>query len=114
MSYKNIRLRDSMKKILLLIGLLTSMYAMPPCEYETEQVCMYLYKSPMSAEVNVINMTQKKVVVQAEARLDKIYRKIDNLVLEPNQTMTLIKTRYDNSSTKPSYVSRKFAFKYIN
>lgn len=91
-----------MKKIVILMALLTSMYAMLPCEYETEQVCMYLYKSPMSAEVNVINMTQKKVVVQAEARLDKIYRKIDNLVLEPNQTMTLIKTRYNNSSTTPS------------
>jgi len=96
------------------MGLLTSMYALPPCEYDMEQVCMYLYKGPMSAEVNVINMTQKKVVVQAEAKLDKIYRKIDNLVLEPNQTMTLIKTRYDNSSIKPSYVSRKFSFKSIN
>lgn len=103
-----------MRKVLTLMGLLTSMYAMPPCEYDMEQVCMYLYKGPMSAEVNVINMTQKKVVVQAEAKLDKIYRKIDNLVLEPNQTMTLIKTRYDNSSIKPSYISRKFAFKYIN
>gem|GEM_PF-2020770 len=103
-----------MRKVWISMGLLTSMYALPPCEYDMEQVCMYLYKGPMSAEVNVINMTQKKVVVQAEAKLDKIYRKIDNLVLEPNQTMTLIKTRYDNSSIKPSYVSRKFSFKSIN
>jgi hypothetical protein len=103
-----------MRKVWMSMGLFTSMYALPPCEYDMEQVCMYLYKGPMSAEVNVINMTQKKVVVQAEAKLDKIYRKIDNLVLEPNQTMTLIKTRYDNSSIKPSYVSRKFSFKSIN
>ncbi|WP_145923248.1 hypothetical protein [Sulfurospirillum halorespirans] len=103
-----------MRKVWMSMGLLTSMYAIPPCEYDMEQVCMYLYKGPMSAEVNVINMTQKKVVVQAEAKLDKTYRKIDNLVLAPNQTMTLIKTRYDNSSTKPSYISRKFSFKYMN
>ena len=49
-----------MRKVLISMGLLTSMYAIPPCEYDMEQVCMYLYKGPMSAEVNVINMTQKK------------------------------------------------------
>ena len=104
-----------MTRILVFIMvLLTSMHAVPPCEYDIEQVCMYLYKGPMSAEVNIINMTQKKVVVQAEARLDRIYRKMDNLILAPNQTITIIKTRYDNSSTKPSYISRKFAYKYIN
>lgn len=101
------------KMAILTTLLLSSMYALPPCEYEMEQVCMYLYKGALSAEVNVINMTQKRVIVQAEAKLDKIYRKIDNLVLEPNQTMTLIKTRYDNSATKPSYISRKFSYKYI-
>lgn len=103
-----------MKKILILVGLLQSIYAMPPCEYEHEQVCMYLYKGAMSAEVNVINMTQKKVIVQAEARLDKTYRKLENLSLEPNQTITIIKEKYNNSSTKPNFVSRKFAFKYVN
>ncbi|MDD4505663.1 MAG: hypothetical protein PHE60_04740 [Sulfurospirillaceae bacterium] len=103
-----------MKKLLILIATLTSMYAVPPCEYDAEQVCMYLYKGPLNVEINIINMTQKKVVVQAEARLDKIYRKMENLILEPNQTITIIKKRYNNSSTKPNLIDRKFSFKYIN
>ena len=50
-----------MIKIFGLFLIAVNLWAIPPCEHEQQKVCMYVYKGAMSAEMNVINMSQKKM-----------------------------------------------------
>lgn len=104
-----------MKKILALVGLLSSMYAIPPCEYESDKVCVYLYKGAMSAEAILVNTTRKKVQVNiVEATLDGTRRELTNIMLNANQQMTLLKSRYNNPNTTPDLGHWRVSYKEIN
>jgi len=103
-----------MKKILTLIGLITSIYATPPCQYESDKVCVYLYKGGMSAEANLVNTTMKKVqIIEVEANLDGTYRQLTNFEMQPNQTITLLKSRYNDATIQPNLSHAKVTYKIM-
>lgn len=93
-----------MKKILVLVGLLTSMYAIPPCELPDQKVCTYLYKGAMSAEIIITNLSRETVLIKyASASLDGNTKRISDLKLAPGQNFTMLQSRYDDHTKKPFY-----------
>lgn len=103
-----------MKKLLILIGLISSMYAVPPCEHDQQRVCIYLYKGAMSAEANIINMTDKEIKIDVEVTLDGNTRTYKDWTVSPNQPLTMLKSRYDNPNQKPNLSYKNFTYKYVN
>ena len=103
-----------MKKLLLPITLITSLYAVPPCEHEQSKVCVYLYKGAMSAEANIINMTDKSILASGKITLDGRMTEIKDYTILPNQTITIIKSKYDNPNQKPNLGWENFNYKYVN
>ena len=104
-----------MKKLLILIGLITSMYAVPPCESEADKVCVYLYKGGMSSEAILVNTIQSKIQIDLViATLDGKQKEITNLTMEPNQSITLLKSRYDDHLQKPNFGLWKVSYRQIN
>lgn len=93
-----------MKKLLILVGLLTSMYAFPPCELPDETVCAYFYKGAMSAEIIITNLSPNTVLIKyASAFLDGNSKSIRNLKLSPGQNFTMLQSRYNTYDKKPYY-----------
>lgn len=103
-----------MKKAICYIFLVSNLYAIPPCEFEQQKVCIYLYKGAMSAELNMINMSDRKVIVQAEATLDGYHRKFENWVLHPNQPVTMLKSKYTDHLQKPIIGYNNLDYKFID
>jgi hypothetical protein len=86
-----------MKKILISLAIMNNLYAIPPCKYANEKVCMYLYRSPLSAEIILINLSKEKIIVKyANAMLNGKYETINNAVLQSGQAITMLSKRYDN------------------
>ncbi|AFL68265.1 hypothetical protein [Sulfurospirillum barnesii] len=103
-----------MKKLLILVGLLTSMYAIPPCELPDEKVCMYLYKGGMNAEIIITNLSTDTVLVTyASASLDGNSKTIRNLKLSSGQTFTMLQSRYKTYDQKPYYHINSFEYKAL-
>ncbi len=59
-------------------------------------------------------MTHQRVLVQATATLDGTMREFKDWTLEPNQTITMLKARYDDPLQKPNYGYRSFTYKFID
>lgn len=103
-----------MKKILVLVGLLTSMYATPPCELPDQKICAYLYKGAMSAEIIITNMSKDTVLIKyASALLDGNSKSIRDLKLAPGQNFTMLQSRYDDHTKKPYYSIGSLDYKVI-
>lgn len=103
-----------MKKILIFIGLITSMYATQPCEYENDKVCVYLYKGAMSSEAILVNTIQSRIKVDIViATLDGTQKEITNFEMQPNQSITLLKSRYNDTLQKPNFGMWKVNYKQI-
>lgn len=104
-----------MKKLLILVGLLTSMYAVPPCEIDIDTICVYLYKGAMSSEAILVNTTKKKMqITTVEATLDGRKKELTNLVLNPYQQITILKSKYDSPNQIPNFGRWKVNYKEIN
>ena len=92
-----------MKKTLFTMLLMANVYATPPCEYEHEKICIYLYKGAMSSEAILINLTTKPVMIkEAIVTLDGTTKRITNLKLNSNQPLTLLKSKYDDYIKQPN------------
>lgn len=103
-----------MKKILVLIGLITSIYAIPPCELPNQMVCAYLYKGAMSSEIIVVNLSRDSILVKnINASLDGQNKSISDLQLSPGQSYTMLKSRYDDHLKKPSYYIGSMEYKIM-
>lgn len=103
-----------MKKILILVGLLTSMYAIPPCELPDQKVCAYLYKGAMSAEIIITNLSRDTVLIKyASASLDGNSKSIRDLKLVPGQNFTMLQSRYDDHLKKPYYYIDSMEYKIL-
>ncbi|AHJ12422.1 hydroxymethylglutaryl-CoA synthase family protein [Sulfurospirillum multivorans] len=103
-----------MKKILILVGLLTSMYAIPPCELPNQMVCAYLYKGAMSSEIIIVNLSRDNILVKnISATLDGQSKSISDLQLSPGQSYTMLKSRYDDHLKKPYYYIGSMDYKTI-
>ena len=103
-----------MKKILVLVGLLSSMYAVPPCDLPDQRVCTYLYKSAMSAEIIITNLSTNTILVKyASASLDGQSKSINDLQLAPGQNFTMLKSHYDDHMKKPYYRIGSMDYKII-
>lgn len=103
-----------MRKILGACLIMGNLFAVPPCEQEQVKVCPYLYKGAMSSEANIINMTEKKILVQGKIILDNRYVEIKDYIIEPNQTITIMKSKYDDPHQKPSFGWENFSYKFVN
>ena len=103
-----------MIKIFGLFLIAVNLWAIPPCEHEQQKVCMYIYKGAMSAEMNVINMSQKKVIVDVIVSLDGTTKSFKDWTVLPNQTITLLKSKYKDHLQKPSYSWNNFNYRYID
>lgn len=103
-----------MKKILILIGLISSMYATPPCELPDQKVCTYFYKGAMSSEIIIVNLLPYKVNIEyASAVLDFKHRNISDLKLDPGGSYTLLKSVYDDPERKAMYNIGSMRYKVI-
>lgn len=103
-----------MKKILILVGLLTSIYAVPPCELPDQKVCAYFYKGAMSAEIIVTNVSSETVLIKhASAYLDGNSKSISDLKLAPGQNFTMLQSRYDDHMKKPYYRIGSLEYKIL-
>lgn len=103
-----------MKKLLILIGLLSSMYAIPPCELPDQEVCAYLYKGAMSSEIIITNMSRDTVLIKrVSASLDGQHKSISDLKLAAGQNYTMIKSKYDDHEKKPYYNIGSMDYKVI-
>ena len=103
-----------MKKLLVLVGLLTSMYAVPPCELPDQNVCAYFYKGAMSGEIIITNLSGDTVLIKyASAYLDGNNKTIRDLKLSPGQNFTMLKSRYDDHMKKPYYTIGSLEYKIL-
>lgn len=103
-----------MKRFLLPLTLITSLYAIPPCELPDQKVCAYLYKGAMSAEIIITNMSTDKILVEyLNARLDGTSKSIQGLTLNSGQTFTILQAKYDDHLKKPSYSIGAMRYKII-
>ncbi|WP_041956872.1 hypothetical protein [Sulfurospirillum arsenophilum] len=103
-----------MKKLLVLVGLLTSMYAIPPCELHDQKVCTYFYKGAMSAEIIIVNLSPDTVLVEyAGGILDWKTKSVTNLKLEAGQRYTILKSTYEDHEKKPTYNIYSMSYKVI-
>ncbi|QIR75353.1 hypothetical protein FA592_03565 [Sulfurospirillum diekertiae] len=103
-----------MKKILILVGLLTSMYAIPPCDLPDQKVCAYFYKGPLSGEIIITNMSADTVLIKhLSASLDGQSKSINDLQLSAGQNFSMLKTRYDDHDKKPYYYIGSMEYKII-
>jgi len=103
-----------MKKLLILVGLLTSMYAVPPCDLPDQKVCAYFYKGAMSAEIIVTNLSNDTILVKnLYASLDGNSKSISDLKLAPGQNFTMLQSRYDDHMKKPYYHIGSMEYKIL-
>ncbi len=103
-----------MKKILIIIGLITSIYAIPPCELPDQRVCTYFYKGAMSSEIIITNLLPDTVVIEyAGGMLDWKTKNISNLTLETGKSYTLLKSIYEDPETKPIHSIQSIKYKII-
>lgn len=87
-----------MRKILALIGLISSIYgANEKC---TSPVCLYVYRGAMSGELILVNNTQQKAKVTATVYLNNKTKGFIDLVMEPQTEKTLIRDVYDDDLQK--------------
>lgn len=103
-----------MRRIFGMCLIIGNLFAVPPCEQEQIKVCPYLYKGAMSAEANIINMTDKKVLVDGKIILDGRIVEIKDYTILPNQTILIMKSKYENANYKPSFGWEKFNYKFID
>ena len=103
-----------MRKYLLPLTIITSLYATPPCEYEQQKVCLQLYKTGLSAEINAVNTTHKRVLIQAEATLDGYHRKFENWILEPYQIVQMLKSNYTVPNQQPRIGYNTIEYKFLD
>ncbi|MDD3462448.1 MAG: hypothetical protein PHW07_02265 [Sulfurospirillaceae bacterium] len=99
-----------MKRILSICLIAGSLFATPPCEFEQEKICMYLYNYGLVAELNIANTTDKKIMVNAVGDLDGKRKEIKNFIIEPYQTITLLKSRYESIDKKPNVGQSKMNY----
>lgn len=103
-----------MKKLLTIVGLISSMYAIPPCEFPEQEVCTYFYKGAMSAEIIVINLLPDTVIIEyTGGMLDWKTKNVTNLKLEPGQRQTLLKSKYEDHEAKPHYSIYSTKYKVV-
>lgn len=103
-----------MKKILALIGLISSMYAIPPCELPEQKVCTYFYQGSMSAEIIVTNLLPDTIIVEyAGGMLDGSTKNISNLKLETGQSHKLLKSIYKDHEGKSFYRINSMRYRVI-
>jgi len=103
-----------MKKLLILVGLLTSIYAVPPCDLPDQRVCAYLYKGAMSAEIIVTNLSKNTILVKRlYASLDGQSKSINDLKLYPGQNFTILQSHYDDHMKKPYYHIGSMEYKIL-
>ncbi|ATB70292.1 hypothetical protein SJPD1_2194 [Sulfurospirillum diekertiae] len=103
-----------MKKILILVGLLTSMYAIPPCDLPDQKVCAYFYKGPLSGEIIITNMSADTVLIKhISVSLDGQNKSVSDLQLSAGQNFSIVKARYDDHDKKPYYYIGSMEYKII-
>ncbi len=103
-----------MKRFLLPLTLITSLYAVPPCELPEQTVCAYLYKGAMSSEIIITNLSTDTILIKnIYAYLDGNSKSISDLKLAPGQNYTMLKSRYDDHLKKPSYNIGSMQYKII-
>ena len=103
-----------MKKLLILIGLISGMYAVPPCEHIQEEVCIYYWRGGgYSSEIRIANMSKNKVIIEnAWATLDNIYATVSNKELESGQDIVIGTMKYDDPTKEKKPIFNKIMFKY--
>lgn len=100
-----------MKKILILIGLISSIYAgNTKCQ---APVCVYVYKGAMSGELIIVNNTQKTAQVNTTVHLDSKSQGFPNLILRPQSEMTLLKVNYDDHLGAPRGGALWLQYKFL-
>ena len=81
-------------KILITLGILVNvLFAIPQCD-QNQDLCAYIYKSPLGIEIKVINMRHKTIIFSIGGEIGNTRRIVYNRKLEPYQTYSLIKKRY--------------------
>ena len=81
----------------------------------TEPVCIYLYKGSMSAEVILINNTEKKANIEiATVMLNLKTETIQKKILNPHQEITLIKEKYNDPYKETSFNKIALLYKLID
>lgn len=103
-----------MKKILLPLTLISSLYATSPCEHQQQKVCIYLYKGALTYEINIINLSQKRALFEVDVSLDGRIKQYKDWIVKPNETITLMKTRYTDPQQKPSYGWSSMQYKFVD
>lgn len=103
-----------MKKLFILIGLISSMYAVPPCENINQEVCIYYWRGGgYTSEIRIANVSKNKVIIEnAWATLDYISGSVSNRELESGQDIVIGTIKYEDPSKEKKGVFRIFSFKY--
>lgn len=103
-----------MKKYLLPLIIVTSLYAIPPCELPDQNVCVYYYKGAMSAEIIITNLSNETVLIKrADAYLDGNSKSISDLKLAAGQNFIMLNSKYDDHNKKPYYNIGTLEYKII-
>lgn len=103
-----------MKKLLILIGLISSTYAMPPCEHAKQEVCIYYWRGGgYTSEIRIANVSKNKVIIEnAYATLDYITGSISNRELESGEDVVVETIRYTDPSKEKKGAFKVYSFRY--
>lgn len=104
-----------MRKLIILIGLISSMYAMPPCEYAKDEVCIYYWRGGgYSSEIRIANMSKNKVLIEnAWATLDYLLSaNVSNRELESGQDIVIGTLKYEDPTKEKKGAFKIYTFRY--
>lgn len=92
-----------MKKLLILIGLITSIYAKQNCIFQDRDVCVYVDKKSQYSNMIIENTSNYPItIIDATVKLDGVQKTINQIVLDKKQKMIVIKSKYENEE-EPTY-----------
>lgn len=94
-----------MKKILFLIlGIISISYSKQNCIFQDSNVCVYIDKKYLSANMIIENTSKYPITIQdASMIMDGIHKNIQNIFLDTENKMIIIKSKYDREDKITTY-----------
>lgn len=105
-----------MKKYLFLIlGILSIAYSKQDCIFKDSNVCVYIDKKYLYANMIIENTSKYPITIQdASMTMDGVHKNIKNILLDTEDKIIIIKSRYDREDKIPTYTVGIFDYKKHN
>lgn len=94
-----------MKKLLfLMLGILSIAYSKQNCIFQDNNVCVYIEKKYLSANMIIENTSKYPITIQdASVIMDGVHKNIQNIFLDTEDKIIIVKSKYDREDKITTY-----------